>query len=104
MILYIRETAGELPDTDEKTTIDEEQESKLQAPWKVLLYNDDIHSFEEVILQLIKAIGCDELTAESIALEAHFRGKAVAYVGEFAKCFRVMGILREIQLVVEIEG
>ena len=92
------------PETEEKVVTEEESESRLQEPWKVILFNDEIHSFDEVILQLIKAIGCSDADAEAIALEAHFKGKAVAYAGSFSKCFKVMGVLREIQLVVEIEG
>ena len=70
----------------------------------MILYNDDIHTFDEVILQLRKATGCSDAEAERIALEAHTKGKAVAYSGPFEKCFKVMGVLREIQLIVEIEG
>ncbi|MDQ7064560.1 MAG: ATP-dependent Clp protease adaptor ClpS [candidate division KSB1 bacterium] len=84
--------------------MDETTDIKINEPWKVILYNDDIHTFDEVILQLRKATGCSDAEAERIALEAHTKGKAVAYSGPFEKCFKVMGILREIQLIVEIEG
>lgn len=102
-LLHPKSTA-ETPDIEEKTDIEDDSKSKLQDPWKVVLFNDDIHSFEEVILQLIKATGCAQHEAEAIALEAHFKGKAVAFTGDFAKCFKVTGVLREIQLLVEIEG
>lgn len=92
------------PEVEEDIFSDEDTIDHLDTPWKVILYNDDIHSFDEVILQLRKATGCTDEHAENIALEAHFRGKAVAYAGSFAKCYKVMGILREIQLIVEIEG
>ncbi len=84
--------------------MDDTTDIKINEPWKVILYNDDIHTFDEVILQLRKATGCSDAEAERIALEAHTKGKAVAYSGPFEKCFKVMGILREIQLIVEIEG
>lgn len=70
----------------------------------MILFNDDIHTFDEVILQVQKATGCSVTEAERITLEAHFKGKAVAYAGAFEKCYKVAGILREIQLIVEIEG
>ncbi|HHL73374.1 MAG TPA: ATP-dependent Clp protease adaptor ClpS [Bacteroidetes bacterium] len=94
----------ETPDQDEDVLSDEDIDSKLDEPWKVILFNDDVHTFDEVILQLCKATGCSTQQAEKIALEAHFRGKARAYSGSFAECYKVAGILREIQLVVEIEG
>jgi len=92
------------PDTDEETVVDDDIGSRLGEPWKVILYNDDIHTFDEVILQLQKALACSQQHAEKIAFEAHTRGKAIAYNGEFPECFRVAGVLREIQLLVEIEG
>jgi ATP-dependent Clp protease adapter protein ClpS len=92
------------PYEDEDVLVDDDVGTRIGEPWKVILYNDDIHTFEEVILQLQKALGCGQSRAEKIAFEAHSRGKAIAYDGEFEECFRIMGILREIQLVVEIEG
>jgi ATP-dependent Clp protease adaptor protein ClpS len=92
------------PDTDVEVAVEDEVEERLDDPWKVILYNDDVHSFEEVILQLIKAIGCSVQDAERIAWQAHMTGKAVAFEGTFDECFRVNGVLREIQLVTEIEG
>ena len=92
------------PETDVEVIVEETTEEHLDDPWKVILYNDDIHSFDEVILQLIKATRCSTLDAGRIALQAHMRGKAMAYQGAFDECFRVQGILHEIQLVTEIEG
>ena len=84
--------------------VEEETEEHLDDPWKVVLYNDAIHSFDEVILQLIKATGCSTEDAARIAWQAHMMGKAMAYQGTFDECFRVQGVLHEIQLVTEIEG
>ncbi len=85
----------------EKTTT---QKPKVARPWQVILYNDDIHTFDEVILQVQKATGCSTLEATRITMEAHFKGKAVAFTGDFAECHRVAGVLREIGLIVEIQG
>ncbi len=84
--------------------VEEETEEHLDDPWKVVLYNDEIHSFDEVILQLIKATGCSTEDAARTAWQAHMMGKAMAYQGTFDECFRVQGVLHEIQLVTEIEG
>lgn len=77
---------------------------KITRPWKVILFNDDIHSFDEVILQVQKATGCTIIEATRITMEAHVKGKAVAYTGKFTDCHKVAGILREIGLMVEIQG
>jgi ATP-dependent Clp protease adaptor protein ClpS len=72
-------------------------------PAKVILYNDDVHSFEEVIGQLIKATGCSTEKAEGLAWEVHTRGKAVVYTGEMSKCLKVNSVLEEIDLHTQIE-
>ena len=82
-------------DTTDGTTTDE--------PTKVILFNDNIHSFDEVITQLIKAIRCTPNQAESFAWEVHTRGKACVYVGEMSGCLRVSSILEEIALHTQIE-
>ncbi len=76
----------------------------LDAPWRVILYNDEVHTFEEVIVQLVKATGCTPRRANAYVREVHTTGKAAVYEGEFEECFEVQGVLREIDLVTEIEG
>ncbi len=77
---------------------------RVTRPWQVILYNDDIHSIDEVILQVQKGTRCALTEATRITMEAHFKGKAVAFKGDFAECHRVAGVLREIGLMVEIQG
>ena len=38
----------------------------VEQPAKVILFNDEIHSFDEVIGQIIKATGCDTDESRSI--------------------------------------
>ena len=90
---------GEQSEYDKETS----DTSSLDAPLKVILFNDDIHSFDEVIAQLIKAIGCTSARAEAIAWEVHTTGKAVCYEGDLGECLKVSGILEEIGLHTQIE-
>ena len=99
-----RSAAPGAPETDVLVEEDEALDERLDEPWRVILYNDEIHTFDEVIRQLIKATGCTVEHAERLAWTVHTRGKANAYEGSFEECFRVQGVLREIQLVTEIEG
>lgn len=94
------ETAS--PETD--VAVEEESEERLDEPWSVILYNDEIHTFDEVINQLIKATGCSSSEAEKLAWTVHTEGKATVFEGPFEECFEVQSILREIQLVTEIKG
>lgn len=72
-------------------------------PWNVILLNDDWHTFDEVILQLVKAIKCSPQKATVIALEAHNNGEAICYTGPKERCEHVASILEEIDLDVRIE-
>jgi|GEM_PF-375558 len=89
---------------DVEVMVEEDTEERLDEPWVVILYNDDIHSFDEVIEQLVKATNCSVSQAEKHAWTVHTQGKDVVYKGSFEECFQVQGVLREIQLVTEIRG
>lgn len=69
---------------------------------KVILYNDDWHTFEEVINQLIKAINCSFETARNFTFEVHVKGKALVFNGDMKDCLRVSSVLEEIALNTEI--
>lgn len=82
------------PELDEETTVG--------IPCKVILYNDDWHTFDEVIDQLIKAIRCSFETARAFTFEIHVKGKAVVFTGQLEECLRVTSILEEIALHTQI--
>lgn len=90
-----------LPQVDVQDEIDETTD--VEGPWVVILYNCDCHSFDEVILQLQKAAGYSLQKAVQIAVEAHVRGRAIAFTGAAEDCDRVAGVLRSIRLQVETD-
>ena len=71
--------------------------------YRVLLYNDEWHTMDEVVDQVMKATRCTQSRAESITLEAHRRGRAVCFKGERGQCQNVCRVLREIRLQCEID-
>ena len=73
-------------------------------PWKVILYNDDFHTFEEVVYQLQKALDCSLLRAVELTYLAHARNQSIIYKGAFEKCHVIINTLREIDLDVKICG
>ena len=83
-----------LPEIDKKVSV--------QTSYHVLLYNDDIHTFDEVIAQLIKAIQCSFEKAKDIAFEVHTKGKALVYSGSLTECLRISSVLEEIALHTQI--
>jgi ATP-dependent Clp protease adapter protein ClpS len=88
----------------EQELIDDNDETVLTIePTKVILFNDEIHSFDEVIGQIIKATGYDYIKAKAITWEVHSRGKAIVYVGEMLKCLNISSVLEEIRLMTHVE-
>ncbi len=81
-----------------------QEEEALDTPWKLILYDDDIHTFDEVINQLIKALGCSKSHAEELTYKVHNEGKAVVFEGSFEECLKRNSVLQEIQLITEIKG
>lgn len=79
---------------------DEDTSTGLAA--RVILYNDDWHTFDEVIVQLMKAVNCTGKEAESFAFEVHIKGSAVVFSGGMPECLRVAAVLEEIALHTQI--
>ncbi len=52
---------------------------------KIVLYNDDVNTFDFVIDCLIDICKHDELQAEQLTLLVHYKGKAIVKEGEVEK-------------------
>jgi hypothetical protein len=89
----------DLPDTE--TLLAEAVDVML--PSKVILYNDEEHTFDEVISQLMKATGCSMGRAQELAFEVDGRGLACVFEGDMGDCLQVSSILEEIALHTQIE-
>lgn len=86
-----------------ETSVLEYSSTIVIEPWNAILLNDDWHTFDEVILQIIKAIKCSPQKAAAITLEVHNKGEAICYTGPKERCEHVASILEEIDLDVRIE-
>lgn len=89
----------ESPDTEVLTA--SEVDVALSA--RVILYNDDVHTFDEVAMQLMKATGCSVDEGEDMAVEVDQRGLACVFEGDLADCLRVSSVLEEIALHTEVK-
>jgi ATP-dependent Clp protease adaptor protein ClpS len=69
----------------------------------VILFNDDWHTFEEVIRQLMLATQCSLKKAKQHADEVHNSGKSKVFVGSYENCLEVSAVLEEIKLKTQIE-
>lgn len=90
------------PIENPKVEIDNDEEISIGLLCKVILYNDDWHTFEEVINQLIKALSCPFEVARDLTFEVHVKGKALVFSGDIKDCLRVSSVLEEIALNTEI--
>lgn len=92
------------PAKETEIEVEEQEVDRTDTPWSVILYNDDVHTFEEVIGQLIKATGCTPERARDLTLQVHHNGKATVYEDQLEPCLKVQAVLQEIQLITEIKG
>ncbi len=81
-----------------------EVDTGVDTEYRVFLFNDEQHTFDEVIIQLIKAINCSFQKARGFAFEVHVKGKAMVHSGTMQSCLKVSGILEEIALHTQIVG
>ena len=79
-----------------------EEDITIGLACKVVLYNDDWHTFDEVITQLIKAVKCSFDEARDYAFEVHVKGKSIVFSGSMNECLKVTSILEEIALNTQI--
>jgi len=70
---------------------------------RVILFNDEWHTFDQVITQIAKATRCDFKKAEKLTWQVHSEGKSMVYEGEISKCLIVSHILESIDLGTQIE-
>jgi len=74
-------------------------------PWRefaVVLSNDEVHSMEEVVAQLIKALGCDAGRAQMLMFQAHSSGRTTVAITKRERAMRIAQVLRQISLHVVI--
>ena len=70
--------------------------------WKTILFNCDCHSFQEVAVQLMKAIRCDYSRGMALANVVHHTGSATVYSGHRERCEAVASVLEDIRLRVQV--
>ena len=69
--------------TIEKTQADVSVLEAVGVNNEIVLYNDDVNTFDHVIETLIRVCSHDELQAEQCALLVHYKGKCTVKTGSF---------------------
>ena len=65
----------------EKTLHRDDKEGRHVASKVLILYNDDVNTFDHVIRSLVEVCGHDSVQAEQCALIVHFKGKCDVKTG-----------------------
>lgn len=79
-----------------------EVKEKVVKEHNLILFNDDVNSFEHVIELLIKVCDHDAIQAEQCATLVHFSGKCAVKKGTYAMLKVMSSILADNGLTVEI--
>lgn len=78
-------------------------EDLISPTHNLILYNDDINTFDFVIECLIEVCDHDFEQAEQCALIAHYKGKCVVKSGDFEELKRMSEELTLRRLIVTVE-
>jgi ATP-dependent Clp protease adaptor protein ClpS len=70
--------------------------------WKTVLFNDEWHSFQDVALQLVKAVRCTYEKGLAYANVVHHTGSAIVYQGPKERCEAVADVLEQIKLKTQV--
>lgn len=69
---------------------------------KIILFNDNYHTFEQVVNQLQMATKCSEEMGFYYAYTVHTKGQSIVYEDDIDKCVSVNELLRKINLKTRI--
>ena len=88
--------------TIEKTQIETDVLESVGINNEIVLFNDDVNTFDHVIDTLIRVCNHDELQAEQCALLVHYKGKCTVKTGTFDELKPQCSSLLEAGLSAEI--
>ena len=96
------------PDTDTDIDVLEDIEidldELLDEHSRLVVYNDDVNTFDWVITSLVEIIGHDTVQAEQLAMLIHFKGKATVKSGSHEELQPLKDGLCDRELSAVIEG
>ena len=96
MPVATRKGSAEIKKTEEPA------DSERDAGWKVILFNCECHTFDQVESILLKAVRCSLSQARAFSFEVHSKGSAVVYQGALERCEAVADVIGSIGLLVKV--
>ncbi len=92
-----------MSDIKQNTKVKTKTKSTQDISARIILFNDEWHTFEEVIDQIILATGYRTAKAQAKTWEVHTKGKSTIYSGDLHKCLNISCILEKIGLSTEVQ-
>jgi ATP-dependent Clp protease adaptor protein ClpS len=89
--------------TKEKKHVQQDSVTKNQEVKKLILWNDNVNTFDYVIEVLIEVCGHNPYQAETCALIAHYKGKCAVKVGSLDELKPMKDEMTIRELTVEIK-
>ncbi len=86
-----------------KTQENTEVLEQVSTSHEIILYNDDVNTFDHVIDTLIRVCNHDELQAEQCAILVHYTGKCGVKTGSYDELKPQCSLLLEAGLSAEIQ-
>ena len=78
-------------------------EESLKEPSKIVLYNDDVNTFDHVIDTLVRVCSHNSIQAEQCAMLVHYKGKCTVKTGELVRLEPMCTALLDAGLSAEIQ-
>jgi len=76
---------------------------KEEVQRKLILFNDDVNTFDFIIISLIEICKFDHLQANNCAMIAHYKGKCCIKKGTFKELKPLHTAMAERQITTEIQ-
>ena len=89
--------------TERRPDLFDETAQKPLDEYVVIVFNNEVNTFDEVISILQKATGCSLQEAEMETWEVHHTGRSVVHHGDRNECERAAAIIATIGIRVAVE-
>lgn len=81
--------SSEQTQTQEETGVCEASETKTLLHWRVILYNDEDHTYDYVVELLVKVCKLSRQQAFCCAVEVDLAGRTTVFYGNEENCRRI---------------
>lgn len=97
--LRLLRALASLPDTEVLPELLEDEDSELDQPWHVIVFNDPVNLMSYVTMVIRRIFGYGKEKAEQMMLDVHQKGKCIVWTGGKERAELYVRQLQEHQLL-----